>query len=109
MEACILVIDDKQHGYTRVGDLLNREGYKVIWSSHLFRNLFALEWLQPDLIVVDRPTQDAWHLLRRLTVHLPTLSIPIIICTDANHAATIERERELPEVIGEVQKERFLV
>lgn len=109
MAARILVIDDKQDSCTSVGDLLNQEGYQVIWSSPLLRNLITLEWLQPDLIVVDTSPYEAWQLLRRLTIHRPTFSIPIIICTDAAHAGIAEREHMVGACAEDARKERLVV
>src|SRR5438046_9581105 len=109
MAARILVIDDRQDGCTSVGDLLDQEGYQVIWSSPLFRNLITLEWLQPDLIVVDTSTCEAWQLLRRLTIHRPTFSIPIIICVDVAYAGIVEREHIAEGAAEDARKERLLV
>jgi len=89
MTARILVVNDTQDILEMFRLLLEAEGYEVLVSSFPLQDIFEVEKLVLDLIILDvvfGQEKTGWQMLQLLKMHPSTASIPIIICSAAQQA-----------------------
>lgn len=94
MATRILVVNDTQDILEMFRLLLEAEGYEVIVSSFPLQDIFEIEKLSIDLIILDvvfGQEKTGWQMLQLLKMHPSTASIPIIICS-ASQQAVQEQE-----------------
>lgn len=87
MAARIVIIDDDEDILELFSDILKAEGYEVHLRKLIFEDLADVVHLAPHLIVLDLllgNQREGWTFLQRLKSHLPTASLPLILCTAAN-------------------------
>lgn len=82
----ILVVNDTQDILEMFRLLLEAEGYEVLVSSFPLEDIFEVEKLELDLIILDvvfGQEKTGWQMLQLLKMHPSTAAIPIIICSAA--------------------------
>ncbi|HEX8034149.1 MAG TPA: response regulator [Ktedonobacterales bacterium] len=90
MATRIMVINDTPVLLNLFRELLQTEGYEVMFYSYAPSELAEIERLQPDVIVLDFIIGQAnagWQLLQMLKMHRATAAIPVVICTAQTHSA----------------------
>lgn len=87
----ILVVDDDAQTRVLIGLMMRRHGYRVAEAFDGQSALRMLEFMTPDLIIVDlmMPGMDGNELCRRARLRERTSDTPIIIFT-ANVSSRIE-------------------
>ena len=66
--------------------LLEEEGYQVSTLSFAPQDVFEVERIHPDLVILDLVfgvESAGWQLLQKMRMYPPTAEIPIIVCTAA--------------------------
>lgn len=82
----ILVIDDTQEILDLLHTILEKHGYEVHEARYIFEDLYDIEQLHPDLIILDfmiGKQNEGWHMLQALKTYQPTASIPVMITSVA--------------------------
>ncbi len=98
MGAHILVINDTQDILDLFRTLLEEEGYQVTTYSFAPQDIYEVERVQPDLVILDfifGTELIGWQLLQKMRMYAPTAKIPVVVCT----AAT----RQVREIEGQLQ------
>jgi two-component system response regulator VicR len=84
----ILVIEDEPDILELYRLLLEAEGYEVYTKDTAYTDLTEVERIQPHLIILDLLIglkQDGWQFLDMVRQTSSTASIPLILCTAAEH------------------------
>jgi CheY-like chemotaxis protein len=84
----ILVINDSPDNVEFFNDLLGGEGYDVVSVLRPLTDVGEVEALQPNIVVLDwlfGREAVGKEMMTMLANHPPTATIPIIVCTAANH------------------------
>src|SRR5262245_64322368 len=78
---CVLVVDDDAVSCQLLGEVLQRDGLPVWWSTDAFEALERVRREPVDLAILDvrMPQMSGLELMRRLRERLPEL--PVIIMT----------------------------
>ena len=89
MATRILVVNDTQDILEMFRLLLEAEGYEILVSSFPLEDVFEVEKLELDLIILDivfGQEKTGWQMLQLLKMHPSTATIPVIICSAAQEA-----------------------
>jgi CheY-like chemotaxis protein len=91
----VLVVDDEQYIRESYQELLADEGYKVITANHGQAGLTLATQYKPDVILLDimMPVMDGMKALTYLQADTRTVSIPVIILTNAGSVTNMEKAR----------------
>lgn len=98
MKTRILVIEDEPDILELYRLLLETEGYEVYTNDAIYHDLSVIEQIDPHLIILDLMIggkQAGWNFLEKVHHHPGTSSIPLLLCTAAEH--------ELREKIDELK------
>jgi len=97
MPKTILFIEDAMALQKAFGDILRKEGYKMIPALDGEEGLKLAKTEKPDLILLDLilPKIDGFEVLRRLKENPKTKKIPIIILTNLEDIEDINKALEL--------------
>jgi two-component system, OmpR family, phosphate regulon response regulator PhoB len=82
--ACIMIFNDDDDTLDMYKDILNHEGYEVILHRRPTAIISDIERVTPDLIILDWMVgheRRGIKLINEIHAHLPTTTIPIVICT----------------------------
>ncbi|GHO83678.1 response regulator [Dictyobacter formicarum] len=88
MATRILVIEDEPDILELYRLLLEGEGYEIYTTDTIYTDLTEVEHIQPHLIVLDLMIgfkQEGWTFFELLQKHTQTASIPLMLCTAAEH------------------------
>lgn len=88
MATRILVIEDEPDILELYRLLLEAEGYEIYATDTIYSDLTEVEHIQPHLIILDLMIgfkQEGWTFLESLQKHPQTASIPLMLCTAAEH------------------------
>ena len=93
----ILLIEDEFRLQKTIGNLLEEEGYKIIYALNGEVGVNMANKENPDLILLDLvlPKIDGFEVLRRLKEKKETKNIPVIILTNLDDFMDVERCLEL--------------
>lgn len=84
MASRLLVIDKSQELLDLYQIILQAEGYDVLLASFVFQNSGDIEFLHPDLILLDYSWNNHTHediLLQQLKMYPATAALPVILAT----------------------------
>jgi class 3 adenylate cyclase len=89
LSASILVVEDSPINQRQLQSLLTKQGYHVNVANHGKEALAKLEFLRPDLILLDvvMPEMDGLSLCRLLKADPATCDIPVIFISSLDHTA----------------------
>ena len=92
----ILFIEDESALQQTLGNVLKREGYKVVTALDGEIGLKLAKTQSPDLILLDLilPKMDGFEVLEKLKEVPETKEIPIIILTNLERMEDVERALE---------------
>lgn len=93
----ILLVEDEPTLQKTISEILTQEGFKILSALDGEAGLnFALRE-KPDLILLDLilPKIDGFEVLENLKKNESTKKIPVIILTNLENAAAVERALEL--------------
>lgn len=88
MTTRILVIEDEPDILELYRLLLETEGYEVHTKDTAYTDLTEVEHIQPHLIILDLMMglkQEGWRFFNMVRQASSTASIPLILCTAAEH------------------------
>ncbi|GCE08610.1 response regulator [Dictyobacter aurantiacus] len=88
MTARILIIEDEPDILELYRLLLEGEGYELYATDTIYKDLTEVEHIQPHLIMLDLMIgfkQEGWEFLESLQKDARTASIPLLLCTAAEH------------------------
>ena len=87
--ALILVVEDSLINQRQLQHLLSKQGYRVSVANHGKEALAMLEYLQPDLLLLDvvMPELDGLALCRQLKADPATSDIPVIFISSLDNTA----------------------
>jgi len=93
----ILFIEDEPGLQRTLGDVLRRNGYKVINALNGEIGLKLLEKEKPDLILLDLvlPKMNGFEVLKELKANPETKEIPVIVLTNLGTIEDVNRVVEL--------------
>lgn len=93
----ILVVDDDAQTRTLVGHILQRNGFRVVEAFDGLSALRLLDFMTPDLMIVDimMPGMDGLELCRRLRIRTQTQETPIIVFTASGSSRLDRNAREV--------------
>lgn len=93
----ILFIEDESALHKTFGDLLTKEGYKMISALDGEAGLRLAQTEKPDLILLDLilPKINGFEILRELKSNPETKKIPVIVLTNLEELDDIDRAIEL--------------
>lgn len=93
----ILFIEDEPTLQKTVGQVLEQEGYEVKSALNGEIGLEAAKRDQPDLILLDLilPKLDGFKVLEELKADESTKNIPVIVLTNLESGADVERALDL--------------
>jgi len=93
----ILFIEDEPGLQRTLGDVLRRNGYKVINALNGEIGLKLLEKEKPDLILLDLvlPKMNGFEVLKELKANPETKEIPVIVLTNLGTIEDVNRVIEL--------------
>lgn len=93
----ILFIEDEQSLQKTFGDVLKKEGYKIISALDGETGLRLVKSEKPDLVVLDLvlPRIHGLEVLEEIKKDSETKKIPVIILTNIEGAKDVERALEL--------------
>jgi len=93
----ILFVEDEPTLQKTLGDVLVREGYKVISALDGKIGLRLAKSEKPDLILLDLvlPSMHGFQVLKRLKQDSETEKIPVIILTNLEKIEDVEKTIEL--------------
>lgn len=79
----ILIIDDSPTEAQTVRHILNKAGFTVEWADNAIEGIELAKKLAPNLILMDvvMPGMNGFQATRRISRHVKTQHIPIIILT----------------------------
>jgi len=115
----ILFVEDEPTLQKTVGQVLEQEGYQVKAALDGETGLRLAQEFQPDLILLDLilPKLDGFEVLQALKKDEKTKEIPIIILTNLEASADVEKalslgattylvkaNYELEEVVGKIKE-----
>jgi DNA-binding response OmpR family regulator len=90
----LLIVEDDAITCEVLADFLHQAGFKVICAVSGAEALAMLDWMHPDLILLDTlsPTLDERHFLRQVKVkNLPPIPIVDVATTILTHQWTVDR------------------
>lgn len=89
LSASILVVEDSPINQRQLQSLLTKQGYHVTVANHGKEALAKLEFLRPDLILLDviMPEMDGLALCHLLKADAATREIPVIFISSLDHTA----------------------
>jgi DNA-binding response OmpR family regulator len=89
----ILFVEDEEALQKIFGDVLSQEGYKVIPAIDGEVGLEMAKTQKPDIILLDlvMPKKDGFEVLKELKDDEKTASIPVIVLTNLESAAHVEK------------------
>jgi len=87
LSASILVVEDSPINQRQLQSLLTKQGYHVTVANHGKEALAKLEFLRPDLILLDvvMPEMDGLALCHLLKADPATREIPVIFISSLDH------------------------
>ncbi|OGZ33346.1 MAG: hypothetical protein A3I88_00635 [Candidatus Portnoybacteria bacterium RIFCSPLOWO2_12_FULL_39_9] len=93
----ILFIEDESTLQKTVGQILEQEGYEIKGALDGETGLALAKREKPDLILLDLilPKLDGFEVLKGLKQDEATRSIPVIILTNLESSADVERALDL--------------
>ncbi len=93
----ILFIEDESALHKTFGDLLTKEGYEMISALDGEAGLRLAKTKKPDLILLDLilPKMDGFEVLKELKADSGTKEIPVIVLTNLEEIADIDKAIEL--------------
>lgn len=93
----ILFIEDEAALQKTFGDVLTKEGYKMISALDGETGLRLAEREKPDLIILDiiLPRLDGFEVLKKLKEDEETRTIPVILLTNLEGIEDVDRALEL--------------
>ncbi len=93
----ILFIEDEYALQKTFGDILGKEGYKMVLASDGETGLKLARKIKPDLILLDLilPRMNGLVVLERLKKDAETQNIPVIILTNLEGMEEVNRAFEL--------------
>jgi len=115
----ILFIEDEPALQKTLGDVLNKEGYKVVSALDGELGLRMAKTEKPDLILLDLilPKITGFDLLKKFKADPETKKIPVVVLTNLGQMADIEKvlklgpaayliknNYNLAEVVGKIKK-----
>jgi len=115
----ILFIEDESALQKTLGDVLSREGYKVISALDGEAGLRMAKTEKPDLILLDLilPKITGFDLFKKFRTDPETKKIPVVVLTNLGQMADIEKvlklgpaayliknNYNLTEVVGKIKK-----
>jgi PleD family two-component response regulator len=82
----LLIVDDNPDNLRLLGELLNRQGYRVRPVPGGYEAFQVLEVMQPDLILLDinMPGMNGFEICERLKINPATRDIPVIFISAAD-------------------------
>lgn len=97
MAKAILFIEDESTLQKTFGKLLRQEGYKMISATDGESGFRTAKEQQPDLIILDLilPKMNGFEVLASLKKEEETKKIPVIILTNLERMADIDKALEL--------------
>lgn len=93
----IVFIEDESATQKALGEVLQRDGYKVVSALDGETGLRLAKTEKPSLVLLDLilPKMDGFEVLERLRKEPETRDIPIIILTNLERMEDVERALEL--------------
>jgi DNA-binding response OmpR family regulator len=103
----ILLIDNDDDALLELyRELVETEGYAVYTCPHPFVQPEVIARLHPDVIVLDlvhSGQRPGWLMLTALRAYEDTQTMPVVLCTDAVHAAKTQarthRDRDVHTIV----------
>ncbi|MBI4055142.1 MAG: response regulator transcription factor [Elusimicrobia bacterium] len=79
-KAMILVVEDESRMAQLIQDILEDEGYSVLWARDISSAHQKIQQAMPDLVILDRklPDADGLELLKELRSQPQTQSLPVL-------------------------------
>ena len=93
----ILYIEDEPSLQKTVGEILEQEGFSVLFASDGNTGLRLAQEEKPDLILLDLilPQKNGFEVLEGLKANKETAEIPVIITTNLEGTGDVEKILEL--------------
>ena len=93
----ILFIEDESAMHKTFGEVLNKAGYEMISALDGESGLRLAQASKPDLIVLDLilPKLHGFEVLGRLKENQETKDIPVVVLTNLESMAEVDRALEL--------------
>jgi len=93
----ILFIEDEQTLQKTLSDVLIKEGYKVKTASDGEAGLALAKEFKPDLVLLDLilPKKDGFSVLKEMRADEELKYMPVIVLTNLEGTADVERVLEL--------------
>ncbi|MDO8424319.1 MAG: response regulator [bacterium] len=97
MPKTILFVEDESALQKTVGEVLSQEGYRVIAALDGEIGLRLAKEKKPDLVLLDliMPKLNGFEVLKRLKEDAVTKGIPVIVLTNLEGIADIDKAIEL--------------
>jgi DNA-binding response OmpR family regulator len=95
--AKILFIEDEPTLQKTLGDALTKEGYQIKTAFDGEEGLLVAKEYKPDLILLDLilPKMDGFAVLQELKKDEETKAVPVIVLTNLEGTADVEKVLEL--------------
>lgn len=89
----ILFVEDEEALQKAMGGMLEQKGYKIIKAIDGEAGLSAAKRELPDLILLDLilPKKNGFEVLEELKKDISTKNIPVIVLTNLEGSADVER------------------
>ncbi|MFH1368388.1 MAG: response regulator [Elusimicrobiota bacterium] len=93
----ILLVEDERAVCELMRHVLEGHGYKFESAFNGIEALQKIDNISPDLVIMDinMPQMDGWQALTALKSSPKTSQIPVIMCTEENSFADIEKANDL--------------
>lgn len=93
----ILFVEDEEALQKAMGGMLEQKGYKIIKAIDGEAGLSAAKRELPDLILLDLilPKKNGFEVLEELKKDISTKNIPVIVLTNLEGSADVERALSL--------------
>ncbi|MBI4101708.1 MAG: response regulator [Candidatus Nealsonbacteria bacterium] len=97
MSKTILFVEDESALQKTVGEVLSQEGYQVVSALNGEIGLRLAREKKPDLILLDLilPKVNGFEVLKRLKEDAETQKIPVVVLTNLEGMADIDKALEL--------------
>jgi len=95
-EKTILIIDDSPSMRAILGDMLEKEGYKVVEACDGHEGFKLVEYLKVDLIITDlsMPVMDGIQFVREAKKLPLCRFVPIVVLTSEEDARRLEEAKK---------------
>ncbi len=79
----ILVVDDSATERQVIGEILNKQGFEILYAENGEAGVTQSKRTKPDLIIMDvvMPGMNGFQATRAITKDPETQHIPVLICT----------------------------